>query len=160
MLMLLRSVHQSRLPHIIVWFPRPDVKMFYKEPFLPTNTSYSAKPTQIHIFFSINLRTSKRTETAGLCHGPGTLLLASHHRDLGSMPWQSIWDTWQEKWYWGRTFKCLGLQHQGTKCHSLVSLNAMHATCYESNPWYVKYFRKWTSSNTSKLYAVTWWYHC
>ena len=78
MLMLLWSVHQSRLPHIIVWFPRPDVKMFYKEPFLPTNTSYSAKPTQIHIFFCINLRTSKCTDIAGLCHGPSSLLLASN----------------------------------------------------------------------------------
>jgi len=28
---------------------------------------------QIHILFCINLRTSKRAETAGLCHGPGSV---------------------------------------------------------------------------------------
>lgn len=39
MLVLLWSVHQSWLPHIIVWFPRPDVKMCYKQPFSPINTT-------------------------------------------------------------------------------------------------------------------------
>lgn len=105
MLMLLWSVHQSRLPNIIVRFPRPDVKMLYKQPFPPTNTSYSAKPTLFHIVFCISLRTSKYTDIAGLCHGPGNLLLASQQRELCSMPRQYIWDMWQEKWYSGRIFK-------------------------------------------------------
>ena len=39
----------------------------------------------------------------GLCSGLGGLP-ASHRGDLGSKPFQSMWDLWCIKWYWNRLF--------------------------------------------------------
>jgi hypothetical protein len=37
-------------------------------------------------------------------HSTGSQSLASHHRGLGLLPGQSMWDLWWTKWHWDKFF--------------------------------------------------------
>lgn len=45
------------------------------------------------------------------CHSSSSLLPASHCRDPGSYPWQSMWDLWWIQWHWGRFFYVIQFCH-------------------------------------------------